>query len=214
MPEGILIIDWDEFEGGFVSYKYPEILIPDNLVQLLQISHSFNPGLITIQEDEFHALSIGIEELQKVIVLILTPYEDATDFTEVVHTISQVVEKIGDSAEQLENEIKKIFDLSQSVFKAREAVLNKLTMEVTDLKNRELDVKRSLQWLQLNQESLEMKVLLLLVQHRRLSFQNFLGYLNCSHDSLAQVIQILIKEKKIEQKNDEYKSLLHFLIFP
>ena len=78
MPDGILIIDWDEFEGGFVSYKYPDLEIPDNLVQLLQISHSFNPGLITIQEEDFHAISIGIEPLQKVIVLILEKWDDIT----------------------------------------------------------------------------------------------------------------------------------------
>ena len=62
MTLGILIISWDEYEGGFVSFKYPEELeVPDNLIQLLQISHTFNPGAITLQEKEFHALSIGNE---------------------------------------------------------------------------------------------------------------------------------------------------------
>ena len=41
MPEGILIIDWDEFEGGYVSYKYPDLKIPDNL-EVVNISKSFN----------------------------------------------------------------------------------------------------------------------------------------------------------------------------
>ncbi|MHA1563059.1 MAG: hypothetical protein ACTSPA_13155, partial [Promethearchaeota archaeon] len=129
MPEGIFIIDWDEYEGGVISLKYPENLdIPANFVQLLQISHSFNPGIMNIKEEGFNGLSLGNEELQKVTVLVLTRFEDAEDFKEILSLINDVVAK--HSGDNLLEEIERLFMTSQSVFKAREAVLNKLANEV------------------------------------------------------------------------------------
>ena len=145
MPEGIFIIDWDEFEGGVISLKYPEDLeIPVNFVQLLQISHSFNPGVMNIKEEDFNGLSLGNEELQKVTVLILTKFEDAEDFIEILALINDVVAKHSD--DDLLEEIERLFMTSQSVFKAREAVLNKLANEVTSLKNTEIDIRQSMDW--------------------------------------------------------------------
>lgn len=212
MPEGILIIDWDEFEGGYVSFKHPDIQIPDNLVQLLQISHSFNPGTITIQEDAFHAISIGSESLQKVIVLILSPFEDANDFTEIMAAITRVVNQNINDIEIMHQELKKIYSLSHSVFKAREAVLKKLTTEVTYHKNRELDLKRSLQWLRLQDDRLEFQVILFLLEHRGASYEEIMKELNTNISTLDEILQRLEKNKIIEKKDQNYHSLIHYLL--
>ena len=48
MPEGIFIINFDEYEGGIVSIKYPDtpdFVVPDNIVQMLQISQNFTSGV-------------------------------------------------------------------------------------------------------------------------------------------------------------------------
>lgn len=212
MPEGIVMIDWDEFEGGIVSFKYPEIDIPINLVQTLQISHSFNPGLITIQEEGIHALSIGNEELQKVIVLILTPFEDASDFTEIMEAVNRMMSQYVDNEDMLNDEMKKIYALSQSVFKAREAVMNKLTTEVTFLKNRELDLRQSLRWI-INQElDPELKILLFILNQKEATFNELQELTKIQNDDLQTLLNKMIEGRKLELRDDKFLSMIHYLI--
>lgn len=211
MPEGIVIIDWDEFEGGVISFKYPDIEIPSNLVQLLQISHSFNPGLITIQETDFHALSIGNEDLQKVIVLILNKFEDASDFTEIIFTINKSVSDHSDS-KKLENELTRIFGLSQSVFKAREAVLTKLANEVTDLKNREIDLKLSLEWLLLHESTPENMIILVLLRYGSMKCSDLTKYLSLSENEIISVLKEMETSKILENRDGFYFLLIHYQV--
>ncbi len=210
MPEGIVIIDWDEFEGGVISFKYPDIEVPVNLVQLLQISHSFNPGLITIQEDDFHALSIGNETLQKVIVLILNKFEDGTDFTEIIHTINKAVsDNVNES--NLKNELERLYGLSQSVFKAREAVLTKLANEVTSLKNKEIDQKLSLEWLIKIEESLKMKIILILLRYGQITLEKLKEYLiSFDEEKLKSTTEELEKDQIFEIRDNLLTLLIHF----
>ncbi|UYP48737.1 hypothetical protein NEF87_005022 [Candidatus Lokiarchaeum ossiferum] len=211
MPEGIVIIDWDEFEGGVVSFKYPDIEVPSNLVQLLQISHSFNPGLITIQETDFHALSIGNEDLQKVIVLILNKFEDASDFTEIIYTINKSVSDHSES-QKLENELTRIFGLSQSVFKAREAVLTKLANEVTELKNREIDLKLSLEWLLLNETSPENQIILVLLRYGSMQCSNLTKYIELPETEIQSLLNEMETKKILENRDGFYFLLIHYQI--
>jgi len=126
MPLGICIINWDVNEGGSIGLRHPESLnVPDNIVQILQISHNFTPGVLHIRESNFNALSFGKEEHQKVIVLVLSIYEDSEDFKGIIEQLNQVVSDNPDES-QLLGELKRVFELSQSVFKAREAVMMKL----------------------------------------------------------------------------------------
>ncbi len=219
MPKGLLIIDWDEFEGGVVSWKFPEeIDIPINLVQLLQISHTFSEGLLTIKEDTFHAVSIGNDILQKVIVLILSEYEDENDFYEIVHTLDSVVSDSSGEQESdnLQNQLLRIFQMSQSVFKARDAVLNKLADEVTDLKNKEMDMRQSLEWLIKNASSLEKTVIFILLRFGPMDFEELLTFAN-KHNSvhtredLQALIENLSAAEHIRLELDKkYHLLIHY----
>ena len=219
MPKGLVIIDWDEYEGGVVSWKYPqEIDIPINLVQLLQISHTFSEGLLTIKEDTFHAVSIGNDVLQKVIVLILSEYEDENDFYEIVHTLDSVIsDSSGEQdSDNLQNQMLRIFQMSQSVFKARDAVLTKLAEEVTDLKNKEMDIRQSLEWLIKNAGSLEKMVIYILLRYGPMDFEELLTFTN-KHNSIhtREDLQALIESLSAAEHlrlelDDKYHLLIHY----
>ena len=212
MPEGIFIIDWDEYEGGVISLKYPEDLdIPENFVQLLQISHSFNPGVMNIKEEDFNGLSLGNEELQKVTVLILSKFEDAEDFKEILSLINDVVAK--HSGDNLLEEIERLFMTSQSVFKAREAVLNKLANEVNSLKNIEIDIRQSMDWfIRHETNSQKKKILFILLRHGPLLEEEIKEYSDLSHEDLLKYLKEMEKEQLIALKKEKYKSMIHYIL--
>jgi len=212
MPEGIFIIDWDEYEGGVISLKYPEDLdIPENFVQLLQISHSFNPGVMNIKEKDFNGLSLGNEELQKVTVLILNKFEDAEDFKEILSLINDVVAK--HSGDNLLEEIERLFMTSQSVFKAREAVLNKLANEVNSLKNIEIDIRQSMDWfIRHETNSQKKKILFILLRHGPLLEEEIEKYSDLSHEDLLKYLKEMEKEQLIALKKEKYKSMIHYIL--
>ncbi|MHA1473674.1 MAG: hypothetical protein ACTSQ5_00660 [Promethearchaeota archaeon] len=212
MPEGIFIIDWDEYEGGVISLKYPENLdIPANFVQLLQISHSFNPGIMNIKEEGFNGLSLGNEELQKVTVLVLTRFEDAEDFKEILSLINDVVAK--HSGDNLLEEIERLFMTSQSVFKAREAVLNKLANEVNSLKNIEIDIRQSMDWfIRHETNSPKKKILFILLRYGPLILEEIEKYSEFSHEDLLKYLEEMEKDQLISLKKGKYRSMIHYIL--
>ena len=212
MPEGIFIIDWDEYEGGVISLKYPADLdIPVNFVQLLQISHSFNPGVMNIKEEDFNGLSLGNEELQKVTVLILNKFEDAEDFKEILYLINDVVAKHSD--DDLLEEIERLFMTSKSVFKAREAVLNKLANEVNSLKNIEIDIRQSMDWFIRHETNFpKKKILFILLRYGYSTLEDIEAYSDISHEDLLKYIEEMEKEQLIALKKGKYKSMIHYIL--
>ncbi len=214
MPEGIFIIDWDEYEGGVISLKYPEDLeIPVNFVQLLQISHSFNPGIMNIKEDadNFNGLSLGNEELQKVTVLVLSKFEDAEDFKEILYLINDVVSKHSD--DDLLEEILRLYRASQSVFRAREAVLTKLANEVNALKNTEIDIRQSFDWLIRHEtNSPKKKILFILLRYGTLNLEDIENYSGFSYEDLIKYLEEMSKDQLIALKNEKYNSMIHYIL--
>ena len=211
MPRGIVIIDWDEFEGGYISMKYPDIELPNNLIQQIQISHSFNPGIITIQENGFHAISIGNDDLQKVVVLVLEDFEDSVDFHEMMEQLNKVVSDCREDA-NLKEEIKRSYEISHSVFKAREAVLTKLANEITDLKNNEVNQRLTLDWLIRKNLDLETKLILLLLRHGFLPIEKLAEYSNRTFDTINQFIGKMEQNKLVEKRDGVVYLIIHFLI--
>ena len=69
---------------------------------------------VYIRESNFNAISYGNEALQKVLVLVLSKYEDGEDFKEIIGQLDQMVMEFEDP-EELKLEIKRIYELSQSV---------------------------------------------------------------------------------------------------
>jgi len=212
MPEGIFIIDWDEYEGGVISLKYPADLdIPVNFVQLLQISHSFNPGIMNIKEEDFNGLSLGNEQLQKVTVLILSRFEDAEDFKEILFLINDVVAKHSD--DDLLEEVERLFKASQSVFRAREAVLTKLANEVNALKNTEIDIRQSFDWLIRHEtKSPKSKILFILLRYGALTLEDLQNYSGFSHEDLIKYLEEMSKDQLIALKEEKYNSMIHYIL--
>lgn len=210
MPLGICIINWDVNEGGSIGLRHPESLnIPDNIVQILQISHNFTPGLLHIRESNFNALSFGNEALQKVIVLVLSIYEDSEDFKGIIDQLNQVVNDNPDET-QLMAEMKRVFELSQSVFKAREAVMMKLAQEIADLKNREVDLKNSLRYLFLHEKSSRLRFIFLLMLNGPMTEQDLIKELKITPVAFKRLLTTLQKEKIIEKIAEKYNLLLYF----
>lgn len=212
MPEGIFIIDWDEYEGGVISLKYPvDLEIPVNFVQLLQISHSFNPGIMNIKEEDFNGLSLGNEVLQKVTVLILSKFEDAEDFKEILYLINDVV--IKHSEDNLLEEVERLFLASQSVFKAREAVLTKLANEVNSLKNVEIDIRQSMDWFIKHEVNFpKKKILFILLRYGKLTSEEIKKYADLSNEDLLKYLEEMEKEQLIALKKGKYKSMIHYIL--
>lgn len=212
MPEGIFIIDWDAYEGGVISLKYPvDLEIPVNFVQLLQISHSFNPGIMNIKEEDFNGLSLGNEELQKVTVLVLTKFEDAEDFKEILSLINDVVARHAD--DDLLEEVEKLFRTSQTVFKAREQVLNKLANEVNSLKNTEIDIRQSIDWFIRHETNFpKKKILFILLRHGPLIVEEIEKYSDLSHEDLIKYLEEMEKEQLIALKKGKYRSMIHYIL--
>lgn len=213
MPEGIFIIDFDEFEGGVVTLKYPdkkEFAVPDNIVQMLQISHNFVPGLMQVREGGFSALSYGNESIHKVIVLVLNKYEDSEDFKDIITQLNEIAEKNKDGHEELLDGVKRIFELSQSVFKAREAVMLKLAQEVAELKNKEADVKNALKFLMERERSTKGKILLYLMINGPSTFQDMCEFFKIIPARMKIVLQTMKKENLVEQQGEQYNLLIFY----
>ncbi len=200
IPLGVFIIDWDELEGGVISMKYPKDLkVPVDFVQLLHISHNFNPGLMTIKEEDFHALSMGNIEAQKVIVLQLSKYEDSEDFSHIVETINEIIEVLE------EEELKRLFELSQHAYKAREAVLQKLANEVADARNIEADYRKILKWLYKHERTWAKKIIILLALHNALNSDQLSKKTGLPISRLKGYIEGLENDKIIEKTNGKYR---------
>jgi hypothetical protein len=212
MPEGIVIIEWDEFTGGVVSMKYPEELdVPENFVQILQISHNFEPGIMTFKEKGVHAISVSNVELQKVIVIVLTKYEDAEDFREILGTINQAVGEIDDKS-LLYNELQRLYQAAQSVFRAREAVMMKLANETAELKNYQVDLRNSLEWLLQHEDTLRKKIILTLLINGPLPLAELVGYAKLVKKATQIELKKMEKEGLLEIKDKNYILLIQYQV--
>jgi DNA-binding MarR family transcriptional regulator len=211
LPLGICIINWNPDEGGSIGVRHPQTLeVPDNIVQILQISHNFTPGLLHIKESNFNALSFGNEALQKVIVLVLSIYEDSEDFKGIIEQINQVVNENPEDDNRLLEELKRVFELSQTVFKAREAVMMKLAQEIADLKNREVDLKNSLRYLFMHEKSARLRFIYILMLNGPMTETELTKELKVTAIILKRLLNTLEKEKIIEKVADKYNLLLYF----
>ena len=212
MPEGIFIIDFDEYEGGIVSIKYPDtpdFVVPDNIVQMLQISQNFTSGGLYIRESNFNAISYGNEALQKVLVLVLSKYEDGEDFKEIIGQLDQMVMEFEDP-EELKLEIKRIYELSQSVFRAREAVMLKLAQDITELKNCEIDLKNGLKYLLARETTNKNRIIYFLSINGNMSIEKISSELQIESSDLQLNLEDMQAGGILELKDDSVNLLITY----
>ena len=55
MPQGLVLISWDEYEGAQIAFKEPASLeIPEPIIQHIQISHNLISSWMITQEEGFN----------------------------------------------------------------------------------------------------------------------------------------------------------------
>ena len=206
MPKGLIIIEWDAVEGGIIGDCYPKDLqIPDNLIQILQISHNFNPGIMntTLGKDKEKVLSIGNMEIQKVIVLLLTRYEDAEDFIEYLKEVEVFVVEFHDTPNFIDK-LQEAYLKSEMVFRTRETVMEKLATEVAILKTKQADVNSVLQYLYNNERIWTTKItyLFLMEDEDNLSFKEIIEKTKLSEKRLKEYLSKMQNQKRIIKTKD------------
>lgn len=144
MTKGLVLIGWDEFEGAQLTHVVPpDLEVDDNVVTRVQIAHNFTTSWMITREEDFNGISYYDPEHGYVILLVLDKYDDGQDYREIIDQVNELLLS-NPPADAISSELEKIYALSHSVYKAREAVLMKLAQQVSQLKIFQHDVTRAL----------------------------------------------------------------------
>ena len=138
-------------------------------------------------------------------------FEDANDFNAIIENMNKAVSKFHEESE-LETELRHLYKLSQSVFKAREAVLTKLANEVTELKNREIDMNQSLEWLIQAETDIQKKLIFLLLRYGDLSFTEIQQHIPDLDFNFYQILEEMEAQKFLDISDQKCRLILHYLI--
>jgi hypothetical protein len=137
MPQGIIILNFDQFEGAVISFKHPaEFEIDDKYLQQIHISHNFISSIMVSEYDnnKVNAISHYNEDTLKTVILFLTKYEDGQDFYEVINTANEIISNSSISKDYRDEELKRMFELSLSLVGVRDTVMLKLANEASNAK--------------------------------------------------------------------------------
>jgi len=204
MPQGIFLIKWDQLKGGIVSLKVPtDLEVPVNIVQQIQISHNFTPSYMITEEKEWNSVSFYNDEKEIIIVIKLDKYEEGQDFIQLLHEIDERLAVLEEN--EIKSEINKFFQISFTVFKTRDEVINKLANDVMQLKTYKHDVESRINTI-LNKGNLgiTLKILLFLMNKEKSSYNEIKEQIKTKDYWLKRTLNKLKKQKIIiyEKKND------------
>ncbi len=208
ITQGVFLIKWDQVTGGEVYMKHPEdLIIPDNVVQQIQISHDFVQEKITIQELGWNSISYYNPNKEMVIVLVLEKYDDAADYTTLLEEFSKEIES-AESDDQLRIKLENFYAFKlPNVFRTRDEVIAKLSNEVATLKMKEYDVQKKLEVLsQIDDLSVKNKILIQLTLNESFSLKDITKQIKTSKRWIESVLNTLLKSKVIgfDIKRDVY----------
>ncbi|MHA1340781.1 MAG: hypothetical protein ACTSRZ_12180 [Promethearchaeota archaeon] len=145
MPLGIVILEFDPFEGNTIYYKYPEDFeVSENYLQQIAISHNFISSILLNRDENINALSFYNGEYKKTVIIFLSQNEDAQDFYETIRQLDNLFLKKKPKEDIIE-EIQNIFKFSQSITNVKHEVLVKFANELSEAKSREDDYRRRLE---------------------------------------------------------------------
>ncbi len=204
MPQGLVLISWDEFEGAQVAFKEPpELDIPEPIIQHIQISHNLISSWMITQEEGFNGLSYYNQNHGYVILLVLEKHDEGQDYKTIVEQINDFLDTKPDPG-QIESELKKIYALTFSVYRARESVMLKLANEVADLSMKIYDFQRNIEVIIKNTRDTSTRILLYLVLHEPVSFEDLLKEVSVSPAWLRSRLNVLEEQKLIMFKDNKY----------
>lgn len=193
--------------GGTIYMKYPpDLIIPDNIVQQIQISHNFVESYITIEETNWNSISYYNEDKEVIIVLILDKYDDGSDFVVILDEFKKELE-LDLSEENLKEHLERIYNLSLNVLGTRDEVISKLSNELAQLKTSEYDLtKRFDKIAKSDHLKVKSKIQFLLAINEEVKYDQLRKSIDTSKRWLDSVIETLIKNNIIgyDNKKDSY----------
>jgi len=206
---GIFLIKWDEIIGGTVYLKYPpDLEIPENVVQQIQISHDFIESQITIKEKDWNSISYYNEDKQIITVLILDKYADSSDYMGLLEEFNKALDQDATDEELLDH-MEKI--LSTEVFRTRDEVIAKLSNEVAELKMREYDLDRKFEKIiNIDAIGVKGKIIALLALKDHLTYEEMRKGINTSKRWLETVLNTLSKNDIIGYNSEKRTYYLKF----
>ncbi len=187
--------------------KYPpDLTIPDNIVQQIQISHNFVESYITIEETNWNSISYYNEDKEVIIVLILDKYDDGSDFVVILDEFKKELE-LDLSEENLKEHLERIYNLSLNVLGTRDEVISKLSNELAQLKTSEYDLtKRFDKIAKSDHLKVKSKIQFLLAINEEVKYDQLRKSIDTSKRWLDSVLETLIRNNIIgyDNKKDSY----------
>lgn len=197
--------------GGTIYMKYPpDLIIPDNIVQQIQISHNFVESYITIEETNWNSISYYNEDKEVIIVLILDKYDDGSDFVVILDEFKKELE-LDLSEENLKEHLERIYNLSLNVLGTRDEVISKLSNELAQLKTSEYDLtKRFDKIAKSDHLKVKSKIQFLLAINEEVKYDQLRKSIDTSKRWLDSVLETLIKNNIIGYNNKKDSYYLMF----
>jgi len=211
MVKGVALISWDIVEGGRIKMKYPEDMeLSENIVQQIQISHNFTESYIITEEENWNSISFYNEHKELIIVLVLEKYDDGQDYKSVLGEFNKVIEK-DPKGNQLQEELKRIYEFSRNVFRTRDEVISKLSNEVAHLRTMEYDYQKKFETItQSNHLTVKSKVQFLLAINDYLTFEQLKENIGTSKYWLLKVLETLQEDDIIGFNKNKKSYYLEF----
>ncbi|MBN1802777.1 MAG: hypothetical protein JW891_14810 [Candidatus Lokiarchaeota archaeon] len=204
----MFLIKWDQIKGGVVWLKYPEDLaISDNVVQQIEISHNFIESYISIKALGWNSISYCNEKKEITIVLVLSDYDDSSDYLICVEEFNKSLDdKILNKAQLLE----KMKDaLNMKVFRTTEEVISKISNEWSTTKMKLFELEGKIEDI-LKTEVLSVKgrILMALLVNSSLKLGEIKRIAKTSTKWTQTVLEDLIKNRLVSfSKGDKTYSL-------
>jgi len=203
----VCLIKWDVVQGGIIYMKYPpDLIIPDNIVQQIQISHNFVESYITIEETNWNSISYYNEDKEIIIVLILDKFEEGSDFVVILDEFKKELE-LNLSEESLKEHLERIYKLSEEIIGARDEVMTKLGNDIAQLKTFEYDITKRFDKIATSDHlKVKSKIQFLLAINDEVKYDDLRKSINTSKRWLDSVLETLAKNNIIgyNNKTDAY----------
>ncbi|MBN2155449.1 MAG: hypothetical protein JW776_05365 [Candidatus Lokiarchaeota archaeon] len=172
MPIGLVIIQWDSYQGAMEFFKYPqEFEVSNEHIQQIQISHNFISSVMLHRDEEANVISFYNDSHKKVIALFLSKLENGQDYYKVIERFDKVLLESQDLPfEKLIKKLIEVYDYSFSIINAREEVMLYLAERVSALTEVEHDFNKRLAFLLefMNERQINEKILITLILHKEL----------------------------------------------
>jgi biotin operon repressor len=212
LVKGVALIEWDVVEGGSLTQKFPEdLVVPDNIIQQIQIAHNFTSSYIITEEQNWNSISFYNEDKEIIILLVLGKYDDGSDYISVLDEFNKEIET-GAKGEKLKAQLKKIYTHSLDVFRTRDEVVSKLCEDLSSTKTDLFKLEQKLDHLFASDVfQLKDKILLLFAQRDFITVEELCRVLgDVSEKKVNKILRKLQKKNLLVHIKDQDAYKLKF----